>query len=346
MRGAPSSSTGRARLALVCAAVVGWSPASWADGTLADRLFAEGRALQSLGRYDEACVKFDASEALEPAVGTLLNLADCAERAGATATAWQRYRAAAVLAATHADAERESLAKRAAAALEQRLSMLVLRAPAGTLPPDAVVQRDGATVALGDLPIAAPVDPGVHRVHVAGPGYTPWGTEVTVGPGPVVVSVDLPPLEREPVAPEIAPPLVLLQPPQAALAASAPAATVTASPRGAPWGWIVGGAGVAVLGAGTYLAFESRSVWSEVTSECPSGRCPDQKTANDLAPREEVAQRNATIATVGVVGGAAMAATGLVMLLLGRRNVSRVGMLGAPVPRGGLLVASLPLLLD
>ena len=48
----------------------------------AAELFDEGQRLIVAGKVDEACAKFAASFAVDPAVGTKLNLADCSERQG------------------------------------------------------------------------------------------------------------------------------------------------------------------------------------------------------------------------------------------------------------------------
>src|SRR5262245_49057221 len=81
----------------------------------AEALFEAGRALLASDDYDKACEKFLASERLDPAVGTLMNLAECSKRAGRTATAWAYLREAAALARTRGDAAREAIATRAAA---------------------------------------------------------------------------------------------------------------------------------------------------------------------------------------------------------------------------------------
>src|SRR6185295_11820463 len=68
------------------------------DPAGAEKLFTEARKLLEAGKYAEACQKLADSHQLDPAVGTLLNLAQCYTKLGKTATAWATYQEAAAAA--------------------------------------------------------------------------------------------------------------------------------------------------------------------------------------------------------------------------------------------------------
>ena len=67
------------------------------DPAVAKRLFSEGRVLYDQGKFIEACVLFEKSFELDPAVGTKLNLAECAERDDKPRAAWLMWTSAAAL---------------------------------------------------------------------------------------------------------------------------------------------------------------------------------------------------------------------------------------------------------
>ena len=68
------------------------------DTASALSLFEEGKKLASEGNYAEGCPKLLASYNLVQKLGTVLNLADCYERAGKTASAWARFTEAVTMA--------------------------------------------------------------------------------------------------------------------------------------------------------------------------------------------------------------------------------------------------------
>lgn len=97
-----------------------------AEPDAAKRLFDEGRALAAKGKHLEACVLFEKSYELEPAVGTQLNLADCAERDGKPRKAWLLWIAAAEEFERSSDA-RAKFARGRADALGDKLATIVVR---------------------------------------------------------------------------------------------------------------------------------------------------------------------------------------------------------------------------
>src|ERR1700733_2132726 len=94
--------------------------------TTATALFDEGRKLMAQHRYADACPKLAESQRIAPSGGTLLNLAECYERTGQTASAWSTWKAAAARAnaAGKAGAEKSALAR--AAALEPSMARLAI----------------------------------------------------------------------------------------------------------------------------------------------------------------------------------------------------------------------------
>ncbi|HYQ15411.1 MAG TPA: tetratricopeptide repeat protein, partial [Polyangiaceae bacterium] len=164
------------------------------------------------GKYTEACPKFEASQQLDPGLGTMLNLAECYEKTGRTASAWAEYREAIPLARAAGSKARLDLATERAQALQDRLSTLTIRAISGE-DDDAhlEVRRDGVAVQQAELGAPIPVDPGEHVVEAVAPGRQPWSSKVQVGADSAKVSVEIPKLQAE-SAPASAAPLVTTSP--------------------------------------------------------------------------------------------------------------------------------------
>lgn len=162
------------------------------------------------GKYAEACPKFEASQQLDPGLGTMLNLAECYEKTGRTASAWAEYREAIPLARAAGSKARQDLAVERAQALEERLSTLTIRAMSGDAADAQLeVRRDGVAVQPAELGSPIPVDPGEHLIEARAPGKAPWSSKVQVGPNAAKVSVEIPALQAEGAAPApVASPIV------------------------------------------------------------------------------------------------------------------------------------------
>ncbi|MBS1121939.1 MAG: hypothetical protein H6Q90_4167 [Deltaproteobacteria bacterium] len=140
-----------------------------------EKLFRDGRDLLKAGKIPEACDAFAQSQLLEPAVGTLLNLADCREKQGRTATSWALFVEAKELAAARND-KRRVVADQRAIAIKAKLAYITI-----TIAPDRqveglVIKRNGLAVdpAQWNTPVA--LDPGDYVVEATAPKFLPWST--------------------------------------------------------------------------------------------------------------------------------------------------------------------------
>jgi len=214
----------RADLAVLLGVLCCAAPAS-ADPE-AKRLFDEGRQLLDRGKLEQACRRFAQSLERERAAGTMLNLADCAERAGELARAWSLYDEAAREYERTNKTTSVRFARDRAAALEPRLATVVVR----VADPDI----EGLVVRIDDDELAPAAK--ISRFH---------------DPGPLKVAARAPGRVRfETTAEAVAGKSVIVEVPDLELRASEPAPPVAASPaprRGNPWRtvlWVSLGTGV------------------------------------------------------------------------------------------------------
>lgn len=154
-----------------------WSATSFA-GSPAEEAFRQGRKAMDAGDIKTACEKFQESQKLEPAPGTLLNLADCEERAGRVVQASEHYRLAA--------SGFGKTDQRRAFALD-KASTTSLRIAKVTFKPDPALPAD-ATVHVGDTVFRKfgeelPFDPGPLTVTVEAKGHDPKTTRLELEAG-------------------------------------------------------------------------------------------------------------------------------------------------------------------
>ena len=312
-------------LAVACVAMAASTPASAQsqDEAASRTLFNQGRQLVKAGHYEEACGKFEAARALFRSPGVLLNLADCHERVGKTASAWTEFGDAADAAASAGRPRDADEARKRQSALESALCMVEVRVDAPA--PDEIVKRGGTPLDHSTWNVAIPVDPGTLTFTAEAPGHRSWTASVDVTENGKTVTVRVPPLDGVAVqqarAPEAAP----------SPGRSGPLAE-TPGPDEMPGvgngqrtvGWVVGGVGLAGMAAAGVVSFLARSQFDTAKGEQSSN-------ARQAATDSHQAGQLADIATALVVGGGALTATGLVLWLSAPRAHVSVGLNGPGV---------------
>jgi hypothetical protein len=232
-------------LLLLLAPALGWATPVRAQGSAAEALFDEGRKALAAGDLETACARFRASDHTEPAAGTKANLADCEERRGRVATAWELNRT--VLAQLPAGDSRVPIIKQRIRKLEPRLPKLLLTLVDGA--PKETTVREGETT-LGDAGsygVPLPLDPGAHHLAVKAPGRSTKTLDVTLAEGKTeTVEVEPGPAKVSPSLPDKPTPA------GGEVSDGVPARRVgeQADDSPSPGPWIIGGIGVAALVAG------------------------------------------------------------------------------------------------
>lgn len=318
-----------ALIAITAAIVLSAAPATAQksdDMVAAEQLFAEARALMERRDFAAACPKLEASFELDPQPGTALNLGRCLEDLGKLASAWAYYRAGAEQAARAGDRARERYARKRIAALEPRLSHLIIDAPSEPVP-GLHIERNGSPVADALIGVAVYVDAGEHAITAQAPGYQPFSTTVAIGEG-ARTTVQIPVLARTVM------PVRVIEPSAGTTAgAAAPPAHPLATrhddgSRGSTgrgrrvMGAVAGSTGVAVMAAGLAVGWSAVSTWNEAFD---SGLCERDTLTCLPAGGEQVdtANRRANLSTLLVGTGAALAVTGAVLYLAASRRSSR-----------------------
>ena len=288
------------------------------DAAAGETLFQEGRRLMRNREFGPACAKLEESYRLDPATGTLLNLAECEEQLGRTATAWQHWRTAADQ--MPSGDKRRSTAIGRAAGLEKNLARLTITLPPSA-PPNAVVKRDGVALGAASLGLALPVDPGNHMLVVIAPGREKREVEVSLRAREqraVVIEVG--------AASEPAPSAAIAKPSNPSPAPdpkSGPVETAlriapTSEPSTPTFGYALLGAGALGLGAGVFFMTQAMAARLDASAVCPdvggAHRC-----LSSAGPALERDKRNSLLADISTGAGLVAVGAGLYVVFKPRR---------------------------
>ena len=264
----------------------------------AEVLFREGQRLMKEEQYSEACEKFEASERIEPASGTELNLALCREKNGQTASAWAMYLKAAASARKSKNEDRASEAKERANKLADQLVYLTIEVPGDVEVEGLVIKRNKTIIdhALWDQKV--PVDPDEYTITAEAPGYKKWSDTVTVKTKSKVVEIPVLEKRKTPPGEGKEPPDRREEQPTTVHVQKYRTAAITLA--------VIGGGGL-VLGTGIGLYARNQEEQSDLL--CPNIQCSDPDGVA-LNQRARSAALGANISWA--LGGAALIAAGIV----------------------------------
>ncbi|HRC56569.1 MAG TPA: hypothetical protein PKU97_11640, partial [Kofleriaceae bacterium] len=158
----------------------------------AQSLFDEGRSLLKAGKIAEACAAFESSQKLEPAVTTLLNLADCRAKNLQLASAWGDFLEANRMARATGNDKLARVAAKHAEKLKPRLSQLTIAVPADRQVPGLQLFRGTEPINPAAWNHALPVDGGPYQLTAKAPGRQPFTTTIDIKAEGDVQTIEVP----------------------------------------------------------------------------------------------------------------------------------------------------------
>jgi tetratricopeptide (TPR) repeat protein len=292
--------------AVACATLLfsGLAHAQSEDQAAARTLFNEGKKLLEQKQYPAACAKLDAARKLYVSAGILLNLADCYDKIGRSASAWTEFGEAASAAENANRTDQVKEAKRRQAAIEPKLARLLVRVPRAVK--GLSIKRNESALGAAAWGAAIPVDPGTHEIRAEASGYETWTKSVEVTVAGQTTTVDVPELHRSAAtAPIPTTPSENLsrERKEVGAAAESDTGTTPAASRSHVLDWVLIGSGVAIgLGGGSLMLVESN-------------RAQQARDRDDLAAYNQT-KTAYYVGLGGAIAGGAVAATGMLLFAM------------------------------
>jgi hypothetical protein len=268
----------------------------------ADVAFKQGRDLLKTGHYAEACAQFEKSQSLDPQLGTKFNIAQCDEKIGKLASALAIYRE---LSVSDNNDKRKGAATERADQLAAQVPKLIVQVN-GSPPHLAVTLASESHTAPKAIEPNTPVelDDGDYNVRVRADGMADYTGSVTIRDHgrTTTLAVVLAPVGAPP--PEVSPPREEPTPP--------PSPPPRSHRKQIAVGAIAAGGAAVVIGV--VFGVIARGKWNDAKAVCGGGTAcatPDDiARANSL---KDAASSKATLATVFVLAGAALAGGGVAL---------------------------------
>ncbi len=293
------------------------------DRAMAIELFERGRSLAKDGDYAAALAQFQAAAKVMHTFGILLNVAECQEKLGRTASAWAAWREARAVAADAHRPDDEAMAAAREALLEPELPRMTIVVPKEADVAGLEVKRDGGVVPREAWGAATAIDPGTHTIEASAPGHAARAVRVAVlakdRPSVTIAPLDAEPArasaeetrEPAPIAP-VAPPRPAeaeTPEPAAAPAGSPPNIAVSDGSGQRVAGWILAGIGIAGAGAGIAVALVGQNQHDDAVATDLAGNVSAAQS------KESQANTTKTIGYVTIGAGGAFLVSGLLLVL-------------------------------
>jgi hypothetical protein len=282
------------------------------DEAMARAPFDESPKLATAGQYAQAFPEFEVVRRFfGPGTGVLPDLADCYVKTGRTASARTTFGEATSVVRREGRRDDEIEAKGRQASLEPRLSRLSTRVTKEVA--GLTLKKDGGTIARGTWDVPSPIDPGVRPITAEAPSRRSWKQALQIADATPTTTVQVP--ELSPVAP---PALSLPVRPQFVDRTErkpSPGDTQRAI------GWVVAGAAVQALLAGTIIGLVAKGQDNRAALESGLPRHTDSVNAAHFGD----------LATVVFVAGAAAAASAVVLWLTAPSASAQIGTNGREV---------------
>ena len=144
----------------------------------ADALFAEGVRLRNSGDHAAACDRFQRSQAIDPALGTLQNIGMCLEEQDQLIAALGTFQQLLDKAEKARDRERVEVARSKIKALRKTVPKLQIIVPDESALAGLEIRVNGEPIVDALIGFPAPVDPGTYTVTARAPDRMRWSKTV------------------------------------------------------------------------------------------------------------------------------------------------------------------------
>ncbi|MDQ3365893.1 MAG: hypothetical protein M3680_10740 [Myxococcota bacterium] len=275
----------------------------------ADALFKKGKKLQGDKKYVDACVLFEKSDALDPAIGTKLNAARCYEEWGKLASAHTWYLDAERMAEQSGDKRLDKI-REVIAELDPDVPRLTVKVAAEVDLDAAEITLDRKLMAASRIGTELRVDPGPHELVYFSNGEKKSKMIAMERGGEREITLDIPPGKGR-----------SRKQPGSGVAVGGADASARPGRTRRIIGVSMGAAGLVGIGVASYLTLDARGTYNDaLDAHCmgmPTTCSPEGLVITGDARSQANLATIITLASVAVIGG------GVVLYLTAPRGATR-----------------------